>query len=191
MAAVEETAQLLTDLGHEVVEVDPHYPDATLAFLPQFFAGVRTESDAVEHYDRLERRTRETYRLGAWVRPGVVRRALAAGERVARRANRVFDEQRLDVLLTPVLAHRPPEVGVLDGGGTVRAALRSQPMIAYTALWNVTGNPAASVPAGVAADGLPLAVQLVGRRHDETTLLSLSAQLEAARPWTVPVLDDA
>ena len=191
VAAVEETAQLLTDLGHEVVEVDPHYPDATLAFLPQFFAGVRTESDAVEHYDRLERRTRETYRLGAWVRPGVVRRALAAGERVARRANRVFDEQRLDVLLTPVLAHRPPEVGVLDGGGTVRAALRSQPMIAYTALWNVTGNPAASVPAGVAADGLPLAVQLVGRRHDETTLLSLSAQLEAARPWTVPVLDDA
>ena len=61
-------------------------------------------------------------------------------------------------------------------------------MIAYTALWNVTGNPAASVPAGVAADGLPLAVQLVGRRNDETTLLSLSAQLESARPWTMPVL---
>ena len=60
-------------------------------------------------------------------------------------------------------------------------------MIAYTALWNVTGNPAASVPAGVAADGLPLAVQLVGRHDDETTLLSLSAQIEAARPWAEPV----
>ncbi|MGZ6884286.1 MAG: amidase family protein, partial [Nocardioidaceae bacterium] len=59
----------------------------------------------------------------------------------------------------------------------------AMPMIAYTALWNVTGNPAASVPAGFASDGLPLAVQLVGRPHGETTLLSLSAQLERARPW--------
>ena len=56
-------------------------------------------------------------------------------------------------------------------------------MVAYTALWNVTGNPAASVPAGFGRDGLPLAVQLVGRPHDETTLLTLSAQLEVARPW--------
>jgi Asp-tRNA(Asn)/Glu-tRNA(Gln) amidotransferase A subunit family amidase len=184
--AVRETAQLLTDLGHEVVEVDPHYPDATLAFVPQFFAGVRTESDAVEHYDRLEKRTRETYRMGTWVRPGVVRRALRAGEKVAAKANRVFDD--VDVLLTPTIAHRPRRVGALDKGGTVRAALVSQPMIAYTALWNVTGNPAASVPAGIAADGLPLAVQLVGRRNDETTLLSLSAQIESARPWTMPVL---
>ena len=180
------TAQLLSDLGHEVVEVDPRYPDATLAFVPQFFAGVRTEADAVEHYDRLEKRTRETYRLGSWVRPGVVQWALRAGEKVAAKANRVFED--VDVLLTPTIAHRPRKVGALDKGGTVRAALAAQPMIAYAALWNVTGNPAASVPAGVAADGLPLAVQLVGRQHDETTLLSLSAQLESARPWSMPVL---
>ena len=88
--AVRETAQLLTDLGHDVVEVNPRYPDATLAFVPQFFAGVRTESDAVEHYDKLEKRTRETYRLGSWVRPGVVQWALRAGEKVAAKANRVF-----------------------------------------------------------------------------------------------------
>ena len=48
----------------------------------------------------------------------------------------------------------------------------------------MTGNPAASVPAGIATDGLPLAVQLVGR--DEPTLLSLAAQLERARPWPAP-----
>ena len=106
--AVRETAQLLTDLGHEVVEVNPRYPDATLAFVPQFFAGVRTESDAVEHYDRLEKRTRETYRLGSWVRPGVVQWALRAGEKVAAKANRVFDgPDGVDVLLTPTIAHRP------------------------------------------------------------------------------------
>ncbi|MET0999953.1 MAG: amidase, partial [Marmoricola sp.] len=185
--AVRDTAQLLTDLGHDVVEVNPHYPDATLAFVPQFFAGVRTESQAVEHYDRLERRTRETYRLGGWVRPGVIRWALRAGEKVSAKANRVFDD--VDVLLTPTIAHRPPKVGVLDKGGTVRAALVSQPMIAYAALWNITGNPAASVPVGVGEDGLPLAVQLVGRRSDETTLLSLSAQIESAQPWAMPVLE--
>ena len=95
------------------------------------------------------------------------------------------------MLLTPTIAHRPRAVGVLDQGGAVRASLTAQPMIAYAALWNVAGNPAASVPSGVAADGLPLAVQLVGRRNDETTLLSLSAQLESARPWSMPVLGPA
>jgi amidase len=186
--AVRETAQLLTDLGHDVREVDPRYPDATLAFVPQFFAGVRTEAEAVEHYGRLEKRTRETYRLGSWVRPGVIRKALRAGERVAARADRVFAD--IDVLLTPTIAHRPRKVGALDSGGTVTAALRAQPMIAHCALWNVTGHPAAAVPAGVGEDGLPLSVQLVGRRSDETTLLSLSAQIEAARPWAMPVIED-
>jgi amidase len=60
------------------------------------------------------------------------------------------------------------------------------PMIAYTALWNVTGNPAASVPAGVGPDGLPLAVQLVGRHGEEGTLLTLAAGLERARPFPRP-----
>ncbi|MGZ8744206.1 MAG: amidase [Nocardioides sp.] len=184
--AVRDTAQLLTDLGHDVVEVNPHYPDPTLAFVPQFFGGVRTESDAVEHYDRLEKRTREVYRLGGWVRPAVIQWALRAGEKISVKANRVFED--VDVLLSPTIAHRPPEVGVLDKGGPVRAALSSQPMIAYAALWNITGNPAASVPVGIGGDGLPLAVQLVGRRSDETTLLSLSAQIESAQPWTMPVL---
>jgi amidase len=102
-------------------------------------------------------------------------------EKVSARANRVFDE--VDVLLTPTIAHRPPRVGRLDGVGTVRASLRAMPAIAYAALWNVAGNPAAAVPCGVAADGLPTSVQLVGRPDDEATLFSLSAQLEAARPW--------
>jgi amidase len=179
--AVEDTAALLEGLGHEVFEIDPRYPDPTAAFVPQFFAGIRTEADAMEHYDRLERRTRETYRLGAWVTPKVVRFALKETERVSRKANRVFD--RCDVLLTPAIAHRPPETGVLDGTGTVRAALKAMPAIAYAAIWNVAGNPAASVPAGLAADGMPLAVQLVGRTDGEPRLLSLSAQIEAARPW--------
>ena len=179
--AVEDTARLLGELGHDVREVDPRYPDPTAAFLPQFFAGIRTEADQVEHYERLERRTRETYRLGSWVTPRVRDRALRQSERVAAKANRVFDG--IEVLLTPAIAHRPPRVGVLDGRGTVRASLASMPAIAYAALWNVAGNPAASLPCGLAADGLPVAVQLVGPTDGEPVLLSLAAQLEAARPW--------
>lgn len=183
---LEETARLLSDLGHDVSEVDPHYPDPTAAFVPQFFAGIRTEADAVEHFDRLERRTRQTHRLGSWVTPAVTEGAIAAGERVAAKVDRVFDG--VDVLMTPTMAHRPPRVGQLSGAGTVRATLRSMPAIAYTALWNVTGHPAASVPRGIAEDGLPTAVQLVGRTDGEPTLISLAAQLEAASPW--PLLTD-
>jgi amidase len=180
--AVRDTADLLRSLGHDVREVDPHYPDPTVAFVPQFFGGIRHEAlNVVEHYDRLERRTRETCRLGSWVTPRVIDAALKATEKVSAKANRVFDD--IDVLLTPAIAHRPPKAGRLMGTGTVRASLRAMPAIAYAALWNVAGNPAASVPRGIADDGLPVAVQLVGRTDDEPTLFSLSAQLESASPW--------
>jgi amidase len=179
--AVQDTARLLTELGHDVRESDVRLPDPTAAFVPQFFAGIRTEADAVEHYDRLEPSIRQAYRLGAWVRPGVVDWALRQTDKVSEKANRAFD--KYDVLLTPVTANRPPKVGVLKGVNVLTAALKSQPAITYTALWNVTGNPAAAVPSGLGPDGLPLSVQLVGRLDDEPTLLSLSAQLETARPW--------
>ena len=147
-------------------QVDPRYPDPTAAFVPQFFAGIRAEADLMDHYDRLERRTRETYRLGSWVTPRVLEFALRQTEKISARTNRVFDD--LDVLLTPAIAHRPPRLGIIDGKGTVRSSLASMPAIAYAAIWNVAGNPAAAVPSGTGADGLPVAVQLVGRTDGET-----------------------
>lgn len=182
--AVEDTARLLGELGHDVRRVDPHYPDPSAAFIPQFLAGIRAEADTVEHFDRLERRTRATYRLGSWVTPKVLDLALKHTESVSAKANRVFDgPSGVDVLLTPVTAHRPPRIGVLDNRGAFGAALKATPAIAYTALWNVAGNPATALPCGIAEDGLPVGVQLVGRIDGETTLLSLAAQVEAARPW--------
>jgi amidase len=56
-------------------------------------------------------------------------------------------------------------------------------MVPFNGVWNVTGQPAASVPAGFRSDGLPRGVQIVGRPNDEPTLLSLAAQIEAERPW--------
>jgi amidase len=181
VAAVRDTARLLSDLGHRVQEVDPRSPDPTAAFVPQFLGGIRSEAAEVEHYHRLERRTRETCRLGSWVTPKVMDAALKATERVSAKANRIFDE--VDVLLTPSTAHRPPRVGILDRTGTVRASLKSLPAIAYAALWNVAGNPACSVPAGTGTDGLPIGVQLVGPTDGEEVLFSIAAQLEQARPW--------
>ncbi|MCH1866191.1 amidase [Nocardioides sp. CFH 31398] len=179
--AVHATADLLDRLGHHVEQAHPTYPDTTAAFVPQYVGGVRHEVATLEHPHLVETRTLDVLRVGAWATDRVVEWAVRRGEAIAARVNRVFDGY--DVLLTPVVPHRPPPVGVLDGARLPRAALRSLPVTAYTALWNVTGNPAASVPAGFATDGLPLAVQLVGPPDGEPVLLSLAAQLERERPW--------
>ena len=169
-------------MGHEVVEITPRYPDPAPAFIPQYVGGVRAELELLEHPSRVESRTKQLLLLGRALGP----RALGWGERHGERIAATVDERvfgRCDVLLTPTLTHRPPLIGQLEGASVLTAALRSMPAIAYTAIWNVTGHPAASVPAGFADDGLPVAVQLVGRRGDEPTLLALSAQLESVRPW--------
>jgi amidase len=182
VVALEETAALLQDLGHRVFEVDPRLPFPTPAFLPQYFGALRDEASRVAEPELLEPRTKQLLRMGAWARPGVVR----AGERLGERMRRTVDTRVFslcDVLLTPTVAPRPQELPVIQHRGAVTALLASLPTVAYCALWNVTGHPAAAVPAGFAADGLPTSVQLVGRHGEEPTLLSLAAQLESVRPW--------
>ncbi|GAA5061604.1 amidase [Nocardia callitridis] len=182
--AVLTTVRLLTDLGHTVFEVDPAYPQVLPAFTPQLAAGVRAEAALVERPGALERRTRQHIRIGAFARKSVVEWAIAHGEKLACKSEQLFTH--CDLLLTPTTATRPPRLGALDGVGAFRAQLRSLPMVAYTAPWNVTGNPAASLPAGIGDDGLPLAVQLVAPANDEPTILSVAAQLEQARPHPRP-----
>ncbi|UGT61444.1 amidase [Nocardia asteroides] len=182
VAAVRETAEALAGLGHEIVEDRYRLPDPTDAFLPQVINGVRVDARRMPHPELLEPRTRAVIRLGrVTVPPAVLRWSERRGERLTARVNGLFD--RYDLLLTPTLAGPPPPIGRLDGTGMVRATLRTVPMIAYTALWNVCGNPAAAVPAGF-ADGLPRSVQLVGPPNDEHTVLRVAAELERVRPWT-------
>lgn len=179
--ALDETAEALRALGHDVREADPDYPELTPAFVPQFYGGVRDEVKLVEAPELLERRTKQTLALARAFPDSAVRWAIGHGEKIAKRVNRLFDDH--DVLLTPTIAALPRRIGALDGIGSLHASLRAIPYVAYTAVWNVCGNPGASIPVGFAPDGLPRAVQLVGAPRREPLLLGLAAQLERARPW--------
>jgi amidase len=180
--ALMDTVELLRALGHEVSERDPDYGVGTLAaLLPRYAGGVNEDARSLAHPERLERRTRGMARLGALLSPLLLARALASEAEFARRLGSLFEEH--DVLMTPATATPPPRVGRLHGRGALWTLNAVAGRVPYNGVWNVTGQPAAAVPAGSGGDGLPRAVQLVGRPNDESTLLSLAAQIEAERPW--------
>jgi amidase len=180
--AVHDTAEVLRSLGHEVREQDPSWGFQLPAFLPRYLAGIRDDANRMPHPERLEQRTRRLARLGERLRKRPLRRALAAEQKHARRLGTLFEE--FDVLMTPTMARLPVAADRWHGKGTVATINGVARYVPFTSPWNVTGQPAAAVPAGFSPEGLPLSVQLVGCPGDETTLLSLSAQLEAERPWT-------
>ncbi|MCV7195988.1 amidase [Mycobacterium angelicum] len=183
LAALEQAGALLRDLGHEVVERDPDYPAlATYAnFLPRFLRGVSDDADAQAHPERLEPRTRSLAWLGSFFSDRRMAALRTAEEAVSRRIQSIFSD--VDVLLTPGTAMGPPRIGAYQRRGGVSTLFLVAQRIPYYQVWNVTGQPAAVVPWDFDDDGLPMSVQLVGRPYDEATLLSLAAQIEAARPW--------
>jgi len=180
--ALEDTAALLRSLGHEVVprDIDFGANDAPV-IVGLLFRGMHDFVADVERPERLERRSRAIARPGALISDRMLERLRERERRLAARVGQLFDEH--DVLLTPVLSRPPVRAGLMEGRGAAVTYLWATGWVPFNVLWNSTGQPAASVPAGFTADGLPLAVQLVGRPHDEATLLSLAAELEAARPW--------
>jgi amidase len=179
--AVEQTAARLRKLGHEVDSADPPYPPLSPS-TTRYLAGVAQDVDErVERPDRLQRRTRGFAQIGR----AIPRRVLdwARGEDDNSRYEGFFREH--DVLLTPVNAMPPWRAGQWEGLGAVRTLLgmvRVQP--AMTGEWNLTGQPAISVPGGMSEDGLPIGVMIVGRHNDEATLIALAAQLEGELRWT-------
>ena len=149
--------------------------------MARYLRGIHDDARAVEHPERLERRTRGMARLGALVPAGQVAKARAAEEAMAARIDAIFDHA--DVVLTPGPSGPPFRVGQFQGRGALWTLNAVAAKVPWYGVFNATGQPAASVPAGFDAAGLPLAVQLVGRPGDEATLLSLAAQIEQARPW--------
>jgi amidase len=180
--AFDDTVDLLRSLGHELVQRDPDYgPGAIPAVLVRYLSGTNQDAAALAHPQRLERRTRAMARLGGLIPKALLERSLAGEAELTRRINGVLEDH--DVLLTPATTTPPPRIGQLQARGALWTLNAVAGMVPYYGIWNVTGQPAASVPLGFAPDGLPLAIQLVGRPADEATLLSLSAQIEAERPW--------
>ena len=202
IAAAHDAATLLSSLGHAVEEVVPPWsglgllPDFTRAFGPLISlttdAGGRlagrelVESDVEPLTWAMYERSRTLNvleHLTAQVRLEGVGRALVSWMLSAP----------LDVLLTPALGARPLRTGEVHGRGPDPWGnyRRSGAFTPYTAMINVTGQPAVSLPLYQGEDGLPLAVQLIAQPAREDVLLALAAQLETAVPWAqrAPALD--
>jgi amidase len=182
-AALDETVALLRSLGHEVNECElDHGPLAPAAeFTVIYLRSLNEEAATFAHPERLERRIRSLARLGGMLPPGALDWALGRREAYAERLNEPLADH--DVLLTPVTPAPAPKIGACEGHGWLWTTAMAAAMVSHAACWNFTGQPACSVPAGFAADGLPRAVQFVGRPNDEATLVALAAQIEAQRPW--------
>jgi amidase len=183
LAAVDRAGALLRDLGHEVIVRDPEYPPSAVYgnYLARYLRGICDDADAQAHPERLEARTRNLARMGSFFSDRRMTSIRAAEAALSNRIQAIFDE--VDVVVTPGNAAGPSRIGAYQHRGAVSTLLLVAQRVPYQQIWNVTGQPAAAVPWDFDGDGLPLAIQLVGRPYDEATLLSLSAQIERARPW--------
>ncbi len=179
--AVADAAELMRSLGHEVTQRDPDWGGIGNNITPRFLRGVSETVEEVPHPERLESRTRGFGRLGGMLPDGLYERALRGREVDVARVNAIFDS--FDVLITPVMGGTAVPIRRWEGQGALRTVLGMSRFYPYCVPWNHLGNPSMSVPTGIAPDGMPLAVQIIGRPGDEATLLSLAAQLEAERPW--------
>ncbi len=175
--AVGTVAARLRDLGHEVSEHELEYtPAAISGTVARYLRGIAESADGLPHPERLSRRTRGYLRIGGAIPAAAVARAKAHAAADAAR----HWPQGFDVVMTPMFTRRPPRVGKYEGRPAIVTLSSSVRFVPYCAIYNHTGQPAASVPAGLTPDGFPLAVQLVAPPDGEPTLLALAAQLEDA-----------
>ncbi len=212
-AALADAAALLASLGHEVVEDEPRLDGAALArsFLTIVAAEARADIEWLAAQLRRAPR-RDDVEVATWALGLVGRHLRASDYAVAVRAlqvagrvvGRFFTDY--DVLITPTLSEPPFVAGALQpspvervtltvlgalglgsviGSGSVlnEMADKAFGFIPYTPLFNITGQPAMSVPLYWNEAGLPIGTQIVGRFGDEATLFRIAGQLERARPW--------
>ena len=211
--AVTGTVKLLDDLGHEVVEDSPRVdgPKFARAFLCMLAGELGAELEELTRALGRKPRRGELEPL-TWCL-GLVSHALSAREyadslRILERCGKSVGSffTDVDVLVTPTLAEPPPQLGALPplpaeqqqlrvvgafGSGRIvrmaglldRMAEGAFDFTPWTPVFNISGQPATSVPLHWNSAGLPVGVHFVARVGDEATLLRLAAQLERARPW--------
>jgi amidase len=182
-AAVEEAGVLLRELGHDVITRDPDYPIGGVygQALPRYFRGVYDDVKTLPHPERLERRTRAFARIGGLLSDRRMNAIRGSESEVAERIQSIYDD--VDVVITPGTATGPSRIGAYQRRGAISTLTLVAQRVPFQAMFNVTGQPAAVVPWDLDGNGLPTSIQLVGKPFDESTLLSLSAQIEQARPW--------
>jgi amidase len=184
--AVRATAALLSDLGHDVVEAEPLWPDAG-QFLSGFLTVWSTIAAGLPEVDveQMEPHNRANWDLAM----ATTAIGYAQAQMALQDASRSFTPQfgtDFDVLVTPTMAVEPPEVGSIWEGAEENPGaplLNATPMAAYTAMFNVTGQPALSLPLHTSAAGLPVGVQFAVGPWQEALLLRLAGQIERHAPW--------
>jgi amidase len=183
-AVVERAGKLLESFGHHVTRLDADFfdPAAFEPFLHVVNAGLG-EVEGVD-WSKVEPHDRAAYAAAETTDSLTLVRSYSELARYARTVVARFDDD-FDLLVTPTMTIEPPKVGLLEGvhaasGPTTEIVA----MAAFTAVFNMTGQPAVSLPLHVAASGLPVGVQVVAGPWREAQLIRTATQLESADPWS-------
>ncbi len=184
--AVRSTGDVLSDLGHEVVEAAPVWADPE-QFLTGFLTVWSTIAAGIPDLDveRMEPHNRANWELAMATTAIGYAQAQIDLQLGSRQMTPQFGRD-FDVLVTPTMAVEPPRVGsIWEGSEDDPGAplVNATPMAAFTAVFNVTGQPALSLPLHTSAEGLPVGVQFAAAPWQEALLLQLGAQLERHSPW--------
>jgi amidase len=182
VAAYEEASALLASLGHEVEDVAmPLGPDVVPFFEILWYAYATLAPLTPEQEEVLLPLTRYLRGRGHATTASELILAQAYLQAVTRAA--VSALNAYDAILSPTLALPPVPVGYFEEVEPAENFERQKRFTPFTATYNVSGQPAVNLPLYWNAEGLPIGVMLAGRMGEEATLISLSAQLEQARPW--------
>ncbi len=189
-AAVERAAELCAGLGHDVSEVTlNHDPAQVMAasgtiMAVELVVGVeRRLRDLGRELceDDLEPFTHVLLQHGRTITGAQTAEALQVAQEVGWQVGRLFADY--DVLLLPTLAQPVPPLGLLDTTRPETLYEHGTTYSIFTSLFNVTGQPAMSVPFGTDTAGLPVGVQFAADLGEEGQLLQLAAEVEQAAPW--------
>ncbi len=182
--AWEDASSLMIALGHEVEDVAaPIPPEAVPMFETVWAVSAASAPIPPEREHLLRPLTRHLRERGAAISGAQFATALGALTLYARTG--IAASAHLDAVLTPTVAMLPRPIGWFQqpDGDPAQDFERQKRFTPFTAIYNMTGQPAVSLPLYESEDGLPIGIMLVGRPGAETTLLMLAAQLEAALPW--------
>ncbi|HKB31550.1 MAG TPA: amidase [Streptosporangiaceae bacterium] len=181
-AAWEDASALLADLGHEVVDMPAPFTADVVPLFETLWYGMAAlmPVDPAREGELLPLTRYLRERGRATSAPDLIF-AQAYLQIMVRRA--LPSTNAYDALLTPTLAQPPVPVGYFSDQEPAEDFERQKRFTPFAAVYNVSGQPAVNVPLYWNAGGLPIGVMLGGRMGEEGRLISLSAQLEAARPW--------